>query len=226
MFAFAGCSTPGGSDASSDEQCATLITGEVHCGDDLVRWCVRNYDPQINANICRATLRDAGYEPRTIARRNAQREEEQITGIKTEDTRPKRGNVGDILSLAGENSQQRVAVKVRSIKHIQPDEYEEPKGELIGVEFVIVNKGSKVLDDGPTATVVLDNDRQVDVAFTSSPECDTGELQTIKLAPGARRVGCIPFEVRDSGRIRAVQFSANYGNGQLGEWRVGSGDVQ
>lgn len=227
-MAVSGCSAE--SDQAGDRgYCATLLVNSRElCGQGLVEFCRQKYDPQINADICRATLRAAGFDPRAIARRNAQREETLITGIQPRDRRTLRASRGESLSLAGENSRQRVLVNVERLRVLPPGEYSDPKGEIVGVYLTVVNQGTRVLDDSPAADIklLLADDRQLDPSFADAVDCSLGDLQAIRVPPNGRRRGCVPFDVPDPAQIRKVQFSPAYGNGQLGEWRIAPIDIQ
>ncbi len=87
--------------AGLTEECAvTLLGGEV-CGDDLLAFCQKSYDPEINADVCDGVLSDAGTSgPEVLAGRRATSRERHRRAVALARTRvgigqPRR--LGDVV---------------------------------------------------------------------------------------------------------------------------------
>lgn len=69
------------------------------------------------------------------------------------------------------------------------------------------------------AAVITNRDEQADATITVDGAC---ELQSaIKIAPGAKRRLCLPFEISDRQRPKTFQLTLDSGFGpQTGEWKL------
>jgi hypothetical protein len=64
-------------------------------------------------------------------------------------------------------------------------------------------------------------DEQADATILAESECSGGFASSAKIAPGARRQGCIPFVVPKGRKAKLFQFTLESGFGpQAGEWSL------
>ncbi|WP_405747797.1 DUF4352 domain-containing protein [Streptomyces canus] len=139
---------------------------------------------------------------------------------------PKQAGVGDTITLKGSEDGSRLDVTV--VKVADPaksaDEYTSPEDgkRWIGVQFRLVNSGSKAYGDSPgNGAQIYDADGQqfgtVFADITAGPSMSSD----VKLKPSAKALGWIVFEVPKGVKADTVQFAMDSGFAdQAGEWKL------
>lgn len=136
---------------------------------------------------------------------------------------PATAGVGDALTLAGMDD---VQVKVKLVGVVDPapaGEFDEAEGRFVGIKLKLTNVGEAVYDDSPSngATLITRGDEQVDPTLLMEGECSSSFASSVKLAPGASRVGCIPFDVPAGKKLKTFQFTLDSGFAdETGEWTI------
>jgi hypothetical protein len=203
----------------SAENCATNIAGQKMCGGDLLAFCERHYDPQVNGDACRPTLRDAGQDTAAVRRRVRRAEQVAIFGRKTTMS----GALGDELWLSAPPDD----LGVRITAHSSPPvgEYDEPSGDtrFVGVWYTLENQSDRTVTASPaqSITVIDTAGRQADPAVITGGECASSD-QDVVLTPGDRRRGCMVVEVSYEASVARVQYDLSGSDGTdetIGQWR-------
>lgn len=90
---------------------------------------------------------------------------------------------------------------------------------FVGIRVRIRNVGDVLYEDAPSngAAVVDRDDVEWDASFMDAVEPALG---TLKITPGDARVGWITFEVGNRAKLRMLQFGADSGFGNAGQWRL------
>ena len=136
---------------------------------------------------------------------------------------PKR--IGDSITLKG-LSGERIRVKViRVVDPATGGEFDEPKAahRYVGVYVQLKNVGRKAYRDSPSnsGTLVTTGDKEAASALIAEGECSGEFGGSVRLSPGSKRRGCLPFEVRDGRDPQEFQFALNSGFADdFGEWRL------
>ncbi len=136
---------------------------------------------------------------------------------------PATAGVGDVLTLTGMDD---VQLKVKLVGIVDPvpgGEFDEAEGRFVGVKLKFTNVGDAAYDDAPAngATLITRGDEQIDMALMTEGECSGSFASSVKLAPGASRVGCIPFDVPAGKRLKTFQFTLDSGFAdETGEWTI------
>jgi hypothetical protein len=126
------------------ETCAQNLFGATVCGDELVVFCKRNYDPDINADVCDDILREEGVDPAAIARR--QREVEALSATRAQNkqrTDVARGASGTLDGV------EYTAGAVRTVKRVTGPAgafKAKPGNVLIVTDIDYRNRGDKPVD--------------------------------------------------------------------------------
>jgi len=134
---------------------------------------------------------------------------------------------GTAITLSGYNSGEQMSVTVtKVISNAQPgDEFSGPPtgDRLYAVQFRLRDTGSAAYSDAPSngAAVVDSAGQSYQSALDTAAGCQSFPGSE-NIAPGASGLGCIVFEVPESAKIVAVQFTLDSGMGpQTGQWNVG-----
>jgi hypothetical protein len=133
-------------------------------------------------------------------------------------------SMGDSITLTG--NEEDLSIKVRFVKlrkNIPGDQFDTIEGKRIGVELLLTNTGTATYSDAPSngAKIISKSDREFDPAFVTSGSCELPV--NVKIAPGAKRRVCIPFDVPKSVKPKMFQFTLDSGFGpESGEWQIGS----
>lgn len=134
--------------------------------------------------------------------------------------------VGDTITLKGSEDGSQLDVTV--VKVADPakssDEFTSPDdgNRWVGVQFRLVNSGSKAYGDSPAnGAQIYDKDGQqfgtVFADITAGPSMSSD----VKLKPGAKALGWVVFEVPKSVKAATVQFAMDSGFAeQTGEWKL------
>ena len=135
--------------------------------------------------------------------------------------------VGSAITLTGNDSGERMSVTVtKVISDAQPgDEFSSPPSgdRLYAVQFRLRDTGSAAYSDAPSngAAVVDSAGQSYQSALDTASGCQSFPGSE-NIAPGASGLGCVVFEVPESAKIVAVQFTLDSGMGpQTGQWNVG-----
>jgi Domain of unknown function (DUF4352) len=164
-------------------------------------------------------------DPDDAAIRTAEDTTATPTPAPTATPKPHKPRIGDHLSLDGNDAGEQLRVKVlRVIDPVETGEFDEADSgkRFVGVEVRLTNTGSTTYDDSTSnsATLIYSGDRQADATLVSDGEC-SGDFDQVKIRPGGRRTGCIPFEVPVGKRPRLFQFVLDSGFAdEVGEWRL------
>lgn len=83
----------------------------------------------------------------------------------------------------------------------------------MGVEFVLTNTGTSTYSDSPSngAKLISKGDQQFDSTILSEGPHGGSFASTVKIAPGAKRQGCIPFEVTRGVKVKTLQLALDSG---------------
>jgi len=146
-----------------------------------------------------------------------------------EGSRQRPAKIGDTLTLSSNEAGLKMKVKVLSVANpLDTGEFDtptNPSNRFVGVTVALTNIGDVTYDDAPSngATVITSGDEQGTSTIVSEGPCATGLDSAVKISPGSRRQGCIPFEV-PKGRLKTFQFSLDSGFGpESGEWSLRGG---
>ena len=131
--------------------------------------------------------------------------------------------VGSSLTLAGFEG---LKMKVTVTAYLDPatgGEFATPEqgARFVGVKLSLVNVGQQAFDDAPSngATLITNTDEQADATVTTGGSCESPS--TVTIAPGDRRVVCIPFEIPTEQRGKTFQFALDSGfANQKGQWSL------
>ncbi|MFE9022512.1 DUF4352 domain-containing protein [Streptomyces sp. NPDC007808] len=134
--------------------------------------------------------------------------------------------VGDTLALKGMESGSGLDVTVvKVVDHAKSaDEFFAPEDgkRWIGVQFQLVNTGSKVYSDAPMngAKTTDDQGQQfgpVIADITAGPSMSSD----VRLKPGAKALGWVVFEMPKASKAATVTFAMDSGFAQqAGEWKL------
>lgn len=139
---------------------------------------------------------------------------------------PEAAKVGDTIALTGNEDGSKLDVTVvkvadnakSSVEGFVPDD----GNRWIGVQFRLVNTGSKAYSDSPLngAKLADEQGQQFGTVFadiTAGPSMPSD----VKLKPGAKALGWITFEAPKNSKADIVQFTMDSGFAeQTGEWQL------
>ncbi|MET9828128.1 DUF4352 domain-containing protein [Streptomyces sp. NPDC006385] len=139
---------------------------------------------------------------------------------------PEVAEVGDTLALKGMESGSGLDVTVVKVvdNAKSGDEFFAPEDgkRWIGVQFQLVNTGTKVYSDAPVNGAKLADDQgqqfgTVLADITAGPSMSSD----VRLKPGAKALGWIVFEVPKASKAATVTFAMDSGFAQqAGEWKL------
>jgi len=133
--------------------------------------------------------------------------------------------LGDTITLNGNGDGEKIAVTVvKVLKTATSDnEFETPSPgkRYFAVRVRVVNKGTAAYKDSMTngAKAVDAAGQNFDATMLSGIK-QGALLDDINMTPGAKALGYIVFEVPKRVKIRTVQFGADSGFADIGEWKV------
>ena len=133
------------------------------------------------------------------------------------------GKVGSSLTLDDGAGEKLVVTVTGVTKNLRKGEYDTVTAghTLYGVTLIVQNAGKSLYNDSPdsSSTLVLSNDEQVDYSSASPPSCQ--DPSTIRIAPGAKRRLCVPFEIPRGSSPKTFQFTFQTSTSSaLGEWSL------
>lgn len=139
---------------------------------------------------------------------------------------PEVAKVGDTLALKGMEAGSGLDVTVVKVVETakSSDEFFAPESgnRWIGVQFQLVNTGTKVYSDTPVNGAKMADDQgqqfgTVLADITAGPSMSSD----VRLKPGAKALGWIVFEVPKASKAATVTFGMDSGFAdQIGEWKL------
>ncbi|MEY9995712.1 hypothetical protein ABIE67_007744 [Streptomyces sp. V4I8] len=139
---------------------------------------------------------------------------------------PEVAKVGDTLALKGMESGSGLDVTVVKVADNakSSDEFFAPESgnRWIGVQFQLVNTGTKVYSDAPINGAKMADDQgqqfgTVIADITAGPSMSSD----VRLKPGGKALGWIVFEVPKASKVATVTFGMDSGFAeQIGEWQL------
>lgn len=139
---------------------------------------------------------------------------------------PKVAKVGDTITLKGTEDGSKLDVTV--VKTVDPakpaDEFTAPEDghRWIGVQFQLLNTGSKAYSDSPgNGTQIVDAQGQQFTSTFADISAGPSMASGVNLKPGAKALGWVVFEVPKASKAAVVQFTMDSGFAdQTGEWKL------
>jgi hypothetical protein len=177
------------------------------------------------AGCAQATTKNEPDAPST-ATETAKKEKakSKAKAEKTAAPKPKKAGIGDSITLTGFDGGK---IKVKLLRVLDPvagGDYEQPAAgkRYLGIELQLANVGDKTYKDSPSngATVIYGDDRQASATLLIDGVCaSNGFASDARISPGAKRKGCIPFEISTSRKPKTFQFALDSGFAdEGGEW--------
>lgn len=139
---------------------------------------------------------------------------------------PDVAKTGDTIALKGSEDGSKLDVTV--VKVVDPakagDEFTEPESgnRFVGVQFQLVNTGTKAYSDSPAnGAQITDSDGQQFQPTFADITAGPSMSSDVRLKPGAKALGWITFEVPKGIKPATVQFTMESGFAdQTGEWKL------
>jgi hypothetical protein len=149
---------------------------------------------------------------------------ESIPPPRVTDT-PDKGTIGDPITLRGQETE----LEVRVVRVLDPapaapaDTPLDPSARFVGVELRLRNIGAGRYSESPLAgsTLLTVGGGEAEPVNLIGGPCGGDFALHVSLAPGARRAGCVPFEVASGKRPASFQFALDSGFApEVGTWRL------
>lgn len=145
----------------------------------------------------------------------------------TKEAAKKDAKTGDTITLKGMEDGSQLDVTV--VKVVDPakssDDFMTPGSgkRWIGVQFKLVNTGTKAYNDSPSnGAQVADADGQQFQATFGDITAGPSMSSSVKLTPGGKALGWIVFEAPAKSKVTQVQFAMDSGfSNQTGQWSIG-----
>lgn len=147
-------------------------------------------------------------------------------GAEKSSAAPEVAKVGDTLALKGMEGGSGLDVTVVKVADNakSSDEFFAPESgnRWIGVQFQLVNTGTKVYSDAPINGAKMADDQgqqfgTVIADITAGPSMSSD----VRLKPGGKALGWIVFEVPKASKVATVTFGMDSGFAeQIGEWQL------
>ena len=139
-------------------------------------------------------------------------------------SKPKLAQIGDSITFDTNDTTLRMTV-LGVIDPLSASEYDQPDAgkRFVGVRVAISNVGGETYSDSVSngAQMIDSNDEQADSTIVTSGECSSAFSSDLRLSPGSREVGCIPFEINVQASPKTFQFAGDSGFGPDNvEWRL------
>ncbi|MCM8548899.1 DUF4352 domain-containing protein [Streptomyces sp. STCH 565 A] len=133
--------------------------------------------------------------------------------------------VGDAITLTGFEDEKIAVTVVKTADPAQSkDEFfaPEPGNRWIGVQFQLTNTGKKAYQDSPTNGMqVADEQGQMFQSTFADITAGPSLSADVRLAPGAKALGWVVFDVPKDIKIEQVQVALNSGMAdQTGQWQL------
>ncbi|NUP19978.1 MAG: DUF4352 domain-containing protein [Streptomyces sp.] len=165
-------------------------------------------------------------KPKAKASAKADSGDAQEPAAEKSSAAPGVAKVGDTLALKGMESGSGLdATVVKVVDNARSsDEFFAPEDgkRWIGVQFQLVNTGSKVYSDAPMNGAKMADDQgqqfgTVIADITAGPSMSSD----VRLKPGAKALGWVVFEVPKASKAATVTFGMDSGFAeQIGEWKL------
>jgi hypothetical protein len=177
---------------------------------------------------CAGTDEEVTTKPKApaAADKGAEKKDDGAKAEAAEAKKPKDAKVGDTIALKGmENGHELDVTVVKVVDNAKSsDDFTAPEdgNRWIGVQFQLVNTGTKAYADSPQngAQIADDQGQQFQTTFadiTAGPSMSS----SVKLKPGAKALGWVVFEVPKTSKADIVQFGMDSGfSDQTGEWKL------
>jgi hypothetical protein len=140
---------------------------------------------------------------------------------------PEQAKVGDTITLKGMEDGSKLDVTVvkavdnakSSVEGFAP----ESGNRWIGVQFRLVNTGTKAYNDSPAnGAQVADAEGQQFGPMFADITAGPSMSSDVRLAPGGKALGWVVFEAPTASKIQTVQVAMDSGfSDQTGQWDIG-----
>jgi hypothetical protein len=149
---------------------------------------------------------------------------ESIPPPRVEDT-PDKGKIGDAITVRGQETE----LQVRVVGVLDPapaapaDTPLDPRARFVGVDLRLRNIGEGRYSESPLAgsTLLTAGGGEAEPVNLIGGPCGGDFALRVALAPGARRAGCVPFEVSAGERPVSFEFALDSGFApEVGRWRL------
>jgi hypothetical protein len=177
------------------------------------------------ATACATTDPDVTTKPKTTATKDAGSKKD--TDDQTTETATNDAKVGDTITLNGSQDGSQLDVTVVKVADNAKSSVEgfvpEDGNRWLGVQFQLVNTGSKAYSDAPmNGTQIADADGQQFQPTFAEVTAGPAMAASVKLKPGAKALGWVTFELPKKSKAASVQFAMDSGFAeQTGEWKLG-----
>ncbi|MPY47142.1 DUF4352 domain-containing protein [Streptomyces acidicola] len=178
------------------------------------------------ATACAGTDEEVTTKPKAPAAADTGAEKKD-DGAKAEAAKKQQdAKVGDTIALKGLEAGHELDVTVvKVVDNAKPaDEFFAPEdgNRWLGVQFQLVNTGSKAYSDAPMngAKLVDDQGQQFQVVLGDISAGPSMQAD-VNLKPGSKALGWITFELPKKSKAATVQFGMDSGfSDQTGEWKL------
>jgi hypothetical protein len=150
---------------------------------------------------------------------------ESIPPTRSTDT-PDQGKLGAAITVKGEDTELRV--RVRRVLDPAPasaaDTTLAPRARFVGIALELENIGDGIYSESPLqdSTLLTGAGTSADPVTLLGGPCARRFSTHVTLRPGARRKGCVAFEVRQGERPATFQFALDSGFApEVGTWALG-----
>lgn len=135
--------------------------------------------------------------------------------------------VGGQIRLAGSGGLEMMATVEGVIDPVYGSEYDTPATgkRYVAVMLRLTNTGDVPYSDSPSngASLTYGDDRDATASLLTGGQCSGGFSSSSKIAVGAKRKGCIVFEVPKANTIKTFQLTLESGFAdQTGTWNIRS----
>lgn len=139
--------------------------------------------------------------------------------------------IGGQVRLSGANDLEMMATVERVVDPVYGSEYDTPASgkRYVAVELRLTNTGTVPYSDSPSngASMTFGDDREATASLLTGGPCEGGFASSSKIAVGAKRRGCIVFEVPKANTIKTFQLTLDSGFAdQTGIWNIRSANGQ
>lgn len=165
-------------------------------------------------------------KPKASAKADSGNDKDKEPAAEKSSAAPDVAKVGDTLGLKGVEAGNELDVTVVKVvdNAKSSDEFFAPEdgNRWIGVQFQLVNTGTKVYSDAPMngAKIADDQGQQFGTTIadiTAGPSMSAD----VRLKPGGKALGWIVFEVPKASKAATVTFGMDSGFAeQIGEWKL------
>ncbi|MGW6910961.1 DUF4352 domain-containing protein [Streptomyces sp. NPDC054940] len=165
-------------------------------------------------------------KPKANASADAGSGKEKEPAAEKSSAAPDVAKVGDTLALKGMESGSGLDVTVVKVvdNAKSGDEFFAPEdgNRWVGVQFQLVNTGTKVYSDAPGNGAKMADDQGQQFGTTLADISAGPSMSSdVRLKPGAKTLGWVVFEVPKASKAATVTFAMDSGFAQqVGEWKL------